>query len=158
MLGSKTSESIATRGLHEVRPDKSVLPVLLDSSGSLQSSRAPTEEALQSILPMKLTEHTPIEVGATEKLLPSPRESVVSGNVQSLVRTPVVSVNLVRDVIPEDLLSTVSPPKILSDHNTYQLPEVDMATSSSDGVTMRDQLTSINAGVKNESITSTEVQ
>ena len=59
LSGSKTSEGIAARELHEVRPEESALPVLLDGSGLIQSSTTLTEEALQSILPMELTGHTP---------------------------------------------------------------------------------------------------
>ena len=130
LSGSKTSEGIAAREPHVVRPEESVLPVLLDSSGTIQDSTTLTEEALQSILPMELTGHTPTEVGATEKLPPSPRESVVPGNVQGLERTPVGSVGVVRDVIPEDLLSTVSSSQSSATTHTNSLVETNDTTTS----------------------------
>jgi hypothetical protein len=58
---------------------------------------------------MELTGHSPTEVGVAEKLLPSPRESDVSGNVQGLEKTPVESASMVREAIPGDLLSTSLP-------------------------------------------------
>ena len=123
LSGSKTSEGIAAREPHEVRPEESALPVSLDSSGSIHGSTTLTEEALQSILPMELTGQTPTEVGATGKLPPSPRESVMSGNVQGLERTPVESIGVVRDVIPEDLLSKVSSLQSSTNTSTTSLSE-----------------------------------
>jgi len=96
--------------------------VLLDSSGSIQCSTVSAEKALQSILPMERTGHTLTEVGVAVKLLPSPREGAVSGNVQDLERTPVVSAGPVRDVIPEDLLSKVSFLQSASNVLTETLP------------------------------------
>jgi len=91
LLGSKTIAGITFEVNRGVRSEKTVLPVLLDSTGSTHSSIILTEEALQSILPMELTGHSPTEVGGAEKLLPSPRESEVSGNVKGLEKTPVGS-------------------------------------------------------------------
>jgi len=110
---------IADKEYREVTPEETVLPVLIDSTGSAHSSAVLPEEALQSILPIELTGHTPTEVGVDGKLLPSPRESVVSGNVQALEKTPVGSARIVKEAIPRDLLSTVSP---LSPIETEELP------------------------------------
>ena len=109
MLGSKTREGIADVEYHEMRPEESILPVLLDSTGSTQSSAVLPEEAPQSTLPLELTGHTPTEVGVAEKPPPSPRESVLSGNVHGQEKTPVESASTVRDAIPGDLLFTEFP-------------------------------------------------
>ena len=119
LLGSKTIVGITVEVNREVRPEETVLPELLDGTGSTHSSTTLPEEALQSILPMELTGHSPTEVGVAEKLLPSPRESDVSGNVQGLEKTPVGSASVVREAIPGDLLSKSFP---LSPGRSVELP------------------------------------
>jgi len=91
---------------------------------------------------MKLTGHSPTEVGVAEKLLPSPRESGVSGNVQGLAKTPVGSASLVREAIPGDLLSkpsTISHPgadelsvSVTAVSNVPELPDVPVVPDAPD--------------------------